>query len=99
QRNSSWVTVVTLARRQLGSLPSTCLLGREGRLAESSIPAAVRAAAREFGAAVAVAEPGGVTLTYRELLDGVRGVAGALIASGVAPGDRVAIWSPNTHHW
>ncbi|HWF79756.1 MAG TPA: FadD3 family acyl-CoA ligase [Streptosporangiaceae bacterium] len=68
-------------------------------MAESSIPAAVRAAAREFGAAVAVAEPGGVTLTYRELLDGVRGVAGALIASGVAPGDRVAIWSPNTHHW
>ena len=64
-----------------------------------TIPSAVRAAAREFGAAVAVAEPGGVTLTYGELLDGVREVAGAFVAGGVVPGDRVAIWSPNTHHW
>ena len=26
-------------------------------------------------------------------------VAAALIAEGVAPGDRVAIWAPNTRHW
>ena len=64
-----------------------------------TIPAAVQAAAREFPTAVAVAEPGGVRLTYRELLDGVRDVAGAFVASGVEPGDRVGIWSPNTHHW
>ena len=64
-----------------------------------TIPSAVQTAAREFADAVAVAEPGGVTLTYRELLDGVREVAGAFIASGIEPGDRVAIWSPNTHHW
>jgi acyl-CoA synthetase (AMP-forming)/AMP-acid ligase II len=65
----------------------------------STVGSAVQAAAREFPNAVAVAEPGGVTLTYAELLDGVREVAGAFIASGVEPGDRVAIWSPNTHHW
>jgi acyl-CoA synthetase (AMP-forming)/AMP-acid ligase II len=59
----------------------------------------VDAAAREFGEAVALAEPGGPSLTYAELRYRVRGVAGALIASGVRAGDRVAIWSPNTHHW
>jgi len=64
-----------------------------------TIPSAVQTAAREFADAVAVAEPDGVTLTYRQLLDGVREVAGAFIASGIEPGDRVAIWSPNTHHW
>src|SRR5213079_3791593 len=36
---------------------------------------------------------------YRELHQQVTTVARALIAEGVAPGDRVAIWSPNTHHW
>ncbi|HUD38940.1 MAG TPA: AMP-binding protein, partial [Streptosporangiaceae bacterium] len=65
----------------------------------STVPAAVDAAAREFGEAVALAEPGGPSLTYAELRYRVRGVAGALIASGVRAGDRVAIWSPNTHHW
>jgi acyl-CoA synthetase (AMP-forming)/AMP-acid ligase II len=59
----------------------------------------VDAAAQRFGAAIAVAEPGGQVLTYAELRDRVRGVAGALIASGVRAGDRVAIWAPNTHHW
>jgi len=65
----------------------------------NSIPAAVDAASEEYGDAIAVAEPGGPVLSYRDLRTGVRGVAGALIANGVEPGDRVAIWSPNTHHW
>ena len=64
-----------------------------------TIPAAVRAAAGTFGDAVAVAEPGGPTLSYRDLHERVRQAARALIASGIEPGDRVAIWSPNTHHW
>ncbi|MGN6794574.1 MAG: AMP-binding protein, partial [Streptosporangiaceae bacterium] len=64
-----------------------------------TIPAAVRAAAETFGDAVAIAEPGGPTLSYSELHDHVRVAAMALIAAGVGPGDRVAIWSPNTHHW
>jgi len=66
---------------------------------ELTVPAALARAAREFGDAEALAEPGGPRLTYRELHDRVVTVARALIAEGVAPGDRVAIWSPNTYHW
>ena len=65
----------------------------------TTIPAAVARAAREFGDAPALAEPGGPRFSYRELHERVTTVARALIAEGVAPGDRVAIWSPNTHHW
>ena len=65
----------------------------------TTIPAAVAQAARAFGDAPALAEPGGPRLSYRELHERVVTVARALIAEGVAPGDRVAIWSPNTHHW
>jgi HIP---CoA ligase len=66
---------------------------------ELTIPAAVASAARDFGDAPALAEPGGPRLSYRQLHEGVATVARALIAEGVVPGDRVAIWSPNTHHW
>ncbi len=64
-----------------------------------TVPAAVASAAREFGDAPALVEPGGSRLSYRELHDRVRLVARALIAEGVAPRDTVAIWSPNTYHW
>jgi acyl-CoA synthetase (AMP-forming)/AMP-acid ligase II len=66
---------------------------------EFTVPAAVASAAREFGDATALAEPGGPRFSYRELHERVSAVARALIAEGVAPGERVAIWSPNTHHW
>ena len=39
------------------------------------------------------------TLTFSELRDEVRRAAAAMIDLGVAPGDRVTIWSPNTWHW
>ena len=66
---------------------------------ELTIPAAVARAAREFGDAEAVAEPGGVRLSYRELDERATAVAGALIDAGVGPGDRVAIWAPNGPEW
>src|SRR5260370_20710156 len=59
----------------------------------------MRHAALVFGEAAAIAEPGGPVLTYRDLLDRSRTVARALIAAGIGPGDRIAIWCPNTHHW
>jgi acyl-CoA synthetase (AMP-forming)/AMP-acid ligase II len=64
-----------------------------------TIPAAVDGAAREFGDATAVAEPCGPRLSYSELRDRVAAAAGTLIGEGIAPGDRVALWSPNTYHW
>jgi len=66
---------------------------------ELTVPAAVARAAREFGDAEAVAEPGGVRLSYRELDERVTAVAGALIDAGVGAGDRVAIWAPNGPEW
>jgi HIP---CoA ligase len=65
----------------------------------ATIPAAVAHAAWEFADKPALAEPGGPRITYGELHEQVVTVARALIAEGVAAGDRVAIWSPNTHHW
>ena len=46
-----------------------------------------------------LAEPDGLRLSYRELDERVTAVAAALIAQGVAPADRVAIWAPNTYQW
>jgi HIP---CoA ligase len=68
-------------------------------LVEPTIPAALDRAASQFGAQIAIAEPGGPRLTYAELRDRVQQTAGALAACGVEAGDRVAVWSPNTHHW
>ncbi len=42
---------------------------------------------------------GGRRLSYAQLRAEVRRAAAALIALGVAPGEKVAIWSPNTWHW
>ncbi|MCV7104031.1 3-((3aS,4S,7aS)-7a-methyl-1,5-dioxo-octahydro-1H-inden-4-yl)propanoate--CoA ligase FadD3 [Mycobacterium palustre] len=39
------------------------------------------------------------TFTAAQLRDEVHRAAAALIALGVQPKDRVAIWSPNTWHW
>ena len=37
--------------------------------------------------------------TFANCATEVRRAAAAMIALGVSPGDRVAIWSPNTWHW
>jgi acyl-CoA synthetase (AMP-forming)/AMP-acid ligase II len=66
---------------------------------EQTIPAALARAAAEYAGAPALAEPGGPRLSWRELHEQATQVSRALIAAGVSPGDRVALWSPNTHHW
>jgi HIP---CoA ligase len=66
---------------------------------ELTIPAALASAARQFGDNLAIAEPGGRRVTYRQLHEEVLDVAAALASAGVKAGDRVAIWSPNTSHW
>ncbi|WP_433830169.1 FadD3 family acyl-CoA ligase [Actinoplanes sp. CA-015351] len=66
---------------------------------EQTIPAAVIRAAREFGPAPALVDPAAGRWTFAELRDEVFAAARAFIASGISPGDRVAIWAPNTAHW
>ncbi|MBB5913257.1 acyl-CoA synthetase (AMP-forming)/AMP-acid ligase II [Nocardia transvalensis] len=61
-------------------------------------PLALHETARRYGDATAVSD-GDVRLSWARLLDEVRRTAGALIARGVEPGDRIAIWAPNTFHW
>ncbi|MER5430029.1 FadD3 family acyl-CoA ligase [Streptomyces sp. NPDC002588] len=63
-----------------------------------SIPELVRDAGERFGAAEAVVD-GDVRLTFTELADRVRRTAGAFAAAGVGPGDRVALWAPNSAEW
>jgi fatty-acyl-CoA synthase len=41
----------------------------------------------------------GFRASYRELWDLTTAAARGLLADGVAPGDRVGIWSPNRHEW
>jgi HIP---CoA ligase len=66
--------------------------------APGSIPALLASAAARSGEQVAVVD-GDVQLTYSELLDEARTFGAALVASGIQPGDRVAIWAPNSACW
>jgi fatty-acyl-CoA synthase len=40
-----------------------------------------------------------VRWTYRELQERVDAFAAGLLALGMAPGDRIGIWSPNNAEW
>ena len=70
-----------------------------GRVTEETVPAALRRAAAEFGDRDALAEPAGQRLSFRELGERAGEVARALIAAGIASGDRVAVWCPNDATW
>ncbi len=63
-----------------------------------TIPALVARAASEFGDREALVD-GAVRWTFAELGAQVYRCAGAMIASGVSPGDRVAVWAPNGHRF
>ena len=68
------------------------------------LPGLVVAAAQRFGAAEAVVDrngPGGTTTrwTFAELADAIDEQAAALVASGIEPGDAVALWAPNIWEW
>ncbi len=64
----------------------------------STIPAVTSVAADRFGGRVAV-EDGETRLTYAELFEEARTFGAALVASGIQPGDRVAIWAFNSAEW
>ncbi|TFV64328.1 fatty acid--CoA ligase family protein [Geodermatophilus sp. DF01-2] len=69
-----------------------------GSPAADTVPVLLRrtAAARPHAEAVVI---GTVRWTYADLLERVRTVAAALLHRGVRPGDRVAIWAPNSERW
>ena len=64
----------------------------------ATIPAALRGAAERFGSDVAVVE-GDERLSFAELAGRAEDAARAFVAAGVAPGDRVALWAPNSAAW
>jgi acyl-CoA synthetase (AMP-forming)/AMP-acid ligase II len=63
-----------------------------------TIPGALRRAASMFPDTEAVVEQGR-RLTYPELAAQAERVARALIGNGIEPGDRVALWAPNSAAW
>jgi acyl-CoA synthetase (AMP-forming)/AMP-acid ligase II len=63
-----------------------------------SIPALLAATAAQHGDGDAVVD-GDVRWTWDALHAEVRRAAGAFVATGVEPGDRVAIWAPNGQPW
>ncbi|HXY28878.1 MAG TPA: AMP-binding protein, partial [Acidimicrobiales bacterium] len=63
-----------------------------------SIPAMLAGAEERFGDLVALRD-GDAELTYAQLAAEARRVAGALVATGVEPGDRVAVWCCNGAEW
>jgi acyl-CoA synthetase (AMP-forming)/AMP-acid ligase II len=65
----------------------------------TTIPALIARAADEFGDREALVDIGGVRWTFGELAAQVYRCAGAMIAAGVEPGDRVAVWAPNSHRF
>ncbi|QKT08531.1 AMP-binding protein [Gordonia sp. X0973] len=68
----------------------------------TTTPQALRLSVQQWPEQVAVLDDQWgtpVSLSWTDLLEQVRRFAAALIASGIEPGDRVAIWAPNSYHW
>lgn len=64
----------------------------------TTIPGLLERAVERFGDVAALLE-GEVRLDYRELDQQVTRAAAGLLAVGIEPGDRVAVWAPNIHEW
>lgn len=65
---------------------------------DASIPAMAQASATRWDDATAVID-GGAQLSFAGVAQEMLRVARALVASGVRPGDRVALWAPNSIAW
>ncbi|MEC4571566.1 FadD3 family acyl-CoA ligase [Streptomyces virginiae] len=69
-----------------------------GDLRWGTVAGLVRSAAARYGDLEAVVD-GRVRIRYAQLGERVERAAAACIAAGVEPGDRVAVWAPNTLDW
>ena len=63
-----------------------------------TIPRMAQASARRFADRIAVID-GDVRLSFAQIGEDMMRVARAVVASGVEPGDRVALWAPNSAAW
>lgn len=63
-----------------------------------TIPGALDLVARLHPDREAVVD-GEVRLTWAQLRDQVQAAVKSLIALGTRPGDRIAVWAPNSHRW
>jgi acyl-CoA synthetase (AMP-forming)/AMP-acid ligase II len=64
----------------------------------STLPRLLERARNDFGDAEAFID-GDLRWTFADLVAQVRRAAAAMIADGVRPGDRVAVWAPNGTDW
>ncbi len=63
-----------------------------------TIPEMVCSAADRFGDAEAIVD-GPLRLSFRDVVERIGRAAGAVAGLGVAKGDRVAVWAPNSAEW
>jgi acyl-CoA synthetase (AMP-forming)/AMP-acid ligase II len=63
-----------------------------------SVPGLVAGAAARFGDAEAVVD-GDLRLSFAGLAEVAEATTRSVIASGLQPGERAAIWAPNIHEW
>jgi acyl-CoA synthetase (AMP-forming)/AMP-acid ligase II len=59
----------------------------------------IRSAADRYGDDVFLVEEDGTQLSFRAFAGEVEAAARALVAAGVGPGERIAIWAPNSGRW
>jgi acyl-CoA synthetase (AMP-forming)/AMP-acid ligase II len=72
--------------------------GRRGDREHVTISRLVRAAAERHGNRPAIVD-GDEVLSFAQLAGEVKRAARSLLASGIARGDRVALWAPNGWRW
>jgi HIP---CoA ligase len=65
----------------------------------NTIPHAVLESAAREGDHIAIRGEDGREIRYSELPELIERAAAGIIAHGIAPGDRVAIWAPNSAGW
>ena len=72
------------------------------KVTDSGLPVTLPAALRTTAAAhpdVEAVVDGDLRLTYADLAERALRAGAALVAAGIAPGDRIAIWAPNSAAW
>src|SRR5262245_19431884 len=69
-----------------------------GDLEWGTTPTLVVAQSARFGDDIAIAD-GDTIITFADLAVRVEAAARAMIAAGLQPGDRAAIWAPNMWEW